>query len=435
MFGTAGEMEVNDTGGNANAASGSGIKTVRDNLKRMLKAKKRTKTNDESSDTSALSSVSSVVHHVRKMNAKQEKKYLDLQARRIGEWETETETDHVEVEDKGEDDVAKMQRTTAELTKHLVMKCGISGENLLEALRIAAEYQETLVRVLMRGGTAIQTGQRNQRRRRNRSRSNGAAPILVPAARKKPTTEPKEQTKTAYAVIVKGGDGTTAEEVQKQIAACNDKVDIRVKSIRPTANGAVRIQTCSQSEMLSIKQCAAIKKAGLTVEDSVPAVPKFMVMDVESALETGLLMQELYKKNLKDVFAWEEFERTVHVVKRTKELEVLGNVILEVPEKVRAMWTSQRRIYLGWKTHQVRLLESSPGCHRCYALGHVMSQCRSKMVCRKCGQDGHTAVNCNNAESCRNCRLVNKPDAHSVTSVSRCPFLMNRRRGALPYNG
>lgn len=57
-----------------------------------------------------------------------------------------------------------------------------------------------------------------------------------------------------------------------------------------------------------------------------------MVIDVESVLETGLLMQELYEKNLKDVFTWEEFERSVQ---RTKELEVLGTLYWRLPSSMR----------------------------------------------------------------------------------------------------
>lgn len=393
---------------------------------------KRKKNADSDSDTLSLNSVDSVVNQM----ALNRKKKGDKRNTECLDSEFEMNYDDDDEENK-EDAITKMQRTTAELTKHLVMNCKIGGEELLEALSIAAKYEETLVRVITHKG-GVMSSKKQRKRNRNRSRSKSAAavknaitPKVTPAVQKVKA----KPVKNTYAVIVKDDTGATAAQIQEKIAACPNKVDVRVKSIQPTANGAIRIQTCSQSEMLSLKQCPAIKNAGLVVEDSKPIVPKIMVMDVSSILETGPLMQELWAKNLRDHMTFEEYEKQVHVVKRTKDTELVGNLILEVSERVRALLSSQRRVYLGWLTHQVRVLESSPGCHNCYAFGHIMSQCKLRMVCRKCGQEGHSAANCTGTESCRNCRLAGKDDAHLVTSVSRCPLLKNSRRGAGPHNG
>lgn len=131
---------------------------------------------------------------------------------------------------------------------------------------------------------------------------------------------------------------------------------------------------------------------------------------------------KLYKKNLKDCLGEEEFSNGVSVVSRNgRKGAAQGNVILQVPVRVRDYMCGEGRVFVDWGSHKVKEFVSVLRCHKCYAYGHMMKDCRMKeRVCLRCGEGGHLSKDCKKLECCRNCRIKGMNGDHSVLSVE-CP--------------
>lgn len=227
-----------------------------------------------------------------------------------------------------------------------------------------------------------------------------------------------------FAVVVKGADGMEidASTVQQKLDTdVGRQVEVRVKSVRPLQAG-VRLEMCSKEEVDKLKASPAFKSAGLCVEDVRPMGVRMIVTGVKSSITTDDLMSDIYNRNVREIMSHEAYVASVKCINRVQTDGTLDNVVLEVPERLRDAWGQQGRLFIGWSSCRVHVLENALGCHKCYALGHRLSECGMKnFVCKKCGKEGHMKRACVNAEECRNCKLKGLPCNHSVTSLANCP--------------
>lgn len=335
------------------------------------------------------------------------------------------------------DSVGEMRLVTNKLQSHLITKCKLKADDLTEALKIAGEYQDILVRSLMTGPQTKGTpGRRSRSRGAKKATENAPGPSPMP--QRKQTPARSRSRPISYAVIVKSGVATeTPEALQTRLMGdVGRQVPIRVKSIRPVQSG-VRLETCSLAELEVLRSSTAVKAAGLTLEKAKEPQPRVIVFDVPSELPTGEAMEEIFKKNVEGLMPRDAFGASVHVVSRGATSGPTGNLVLEVPDRLAEEWTRQRMLYIGWTRHKVRVMENVLSCFRCYDLGHRSFECkRGVSVCKNCGINGHLKALCPNKTQCSNCKAKGLPHDHSVTSVVSCPLYKARhRRQAAKHHG
>ena len=99
----------------------------------------------------------------------------------------------------------------------------------------------------------------------------------------------------------------------------------------------------------------------------------------------------------------------------------VGNVVIELSQGMRDVLVREWRVSVKSRACKVKEFVNVLRCHKCFAFGHMMRQCKVKnRLCEKCGDTGHLKDNGKNASVCRNCRLSGKKSDHSVLSVE-CP--------------
>jgi len=147
-----------------------------------------------------------------------------------------------------------------------------------------------------------------------------------------------------------------------------------------------------------------------------------IVYDVPNEMTSDELMREFYEKNVRSYVSESEFKERVRIVSRGgKKVAACGNVILEVPSRVKNVVCTEGRVFVGWKAFRVKEFVNVLRCRRCYAYGHMMRECMEKeRLCQKCGMSGHMVRECKNIFACRNCKVKESKCDHSVLS-EECP--------------
>ena len=140
---------------------------------------------------------------------------------------------------------------------------------------------------------------------------------------------------------------------------------------------------------------------GLKVEDPKKIGPKVLLFDVEMTNED--LLNEMCEKNLRNAgLSEKEFKERVRVVSRMNRKGVnVGNVIIEVSNKMRDILVREGRVYVKWRACKVREFVNVLRCHKCFAFGHMMRECSVEgRLCERCGENGHLKEKCKNACVC-----------------------------------
>ena len=231
----------------------------------------------------------------------------------------------------------------------------------------------------------------------------------------------------SYAVVVKPKDDSvklSSEQVKecvlKKVSA---DLNIRVKAVRKTRSGGLAIEAASESELKMLRECKKFGDLGLKVESPRKIGPKVVVFDVENEMTNDEFMKELYERNLKRANARENgFRQRARVVTRTNKKGVnVGNVIVELSVGMHEILLNEWRVYVKWRSCNVRDFVNVLRCHRCFAFGHMMRECSVKeRLCERCGESGHLRDKCKSACVCRNCKLRGRKADHSLMS-QECP--------------
>lgn len=200
------------------------------------------------------------------------------------------------------------------------------------------------------------------------------------------------------------------------------KLDVRVKAVRKTKSGGIVVEIVIENELKRIKECARFGKIGLSVEMPRRIGSKVIMYDVPNEMTSEVLMREIYKKNVKGCVSEGEFKERVRIVSRGgKKDAACGNVVLEVPSKMKNVLCNEGRVFVCWKAFRVKEFVNVLRCHRCYAYGHMMREYVEKeRLCQKCGLSGHMMKDCKKEYACRNCKVRGCKYDHSVLS-DECP--------------
>lgn len=93
------------------------------------------------------------------------------------------------------------------------------------------------------------------------------------------------------------------------------------------------------------------------------------------------------------------------------------------------------KLKIGWTV--ARILNQRPAqCFRCWATGHLRSQCTAEKdrsnQCFRCGEEGHTAIHCTRPLRCALCGEQGLETTHRVGSAqcrAQFPVLERKSRG------
>lgn len=226
-----------------------------------------------------------------------------------------------------------------------------------------------------------------------------------------------------WAILVNGNDLTSEKVKEKILTDVSTTIkDVRIKSVRRTRDGGVTLETSSEEAMEKLKKSSALSKAELVLSKAAPPGRKLLIPKVPSSLAMEDLLDELKVRNRDHDITAEEFANEVKVISRSGADSPVGNVIVEVSERVGLFWSTQGGVDIYWRWYPVRNLSGVELCFKCFGYRHGFFRCTEKeKLCKQYGQPGHLVKDCSNAVSCRNCRLTKKPDGHAVNSLN-CPF-------------
>ena len=175
-----------------------------------------------------------------------------------------------------------------------------------------------------------------------------------------------------YAVVVKAKDDSvkiTSEEVKEKVMKnVNSDLKISVRAVRKTRSGGLAIEAASERDIRMLRECKKFGALGLKVEDPKKIGPKVLLFDLENEMTNEDLLNEVYEKNLRNAGVSEkEFKERVRVVSRMNRKVVnVGNVIIEVSNRMREILVREGRVYVKWRACKVREFVNVLRCHKCF---------------------------------------------------------------------
>lgn len=227
----------------------------------------------------------------------------------------------------------------------------------------------------------------------------------------------------SYAVIVRGKeDDLTRADVRQRLATevLGEDRRIKLRSVRNVRDGVI-VETASQADRKRLVESRAVRNAGLLLETPKPLLPWVIVYDVPAAMTYETLLEEAYRRNLREVIEKPEFNKTVKIVRRLGRRENgRRNVIIELPAKSRTKLLKEGRFFVPLQSLRVRIFEQASACYGCLSFGHLVKDCTAERACWICGRIGHLAAGCKNKEDCASCRAMGRRSNHRAMTLS-CP--------------
>ena len=319
-------------------------------------------------------------------------------------------------------EIERMKDLTNELSEYLLNDSNRVSKIACDfILKKASMYERMLMNVLCENASL--RGRLKEVSREKERLLNGPCRPAVPVSSERPGANVGMPTaaRPSFALVVKGSMNETNESVMERLKKTSVSPDVRVKSVRMAKSGGVVLETVSAIERERLRKSECFGKVGLSVNEPKQMLPRVIVYDVSNAMTDDVFMNELYSKNVKSVCSekvWKESARIA--VRQSREGAPLGNVVLEVPHKVRDALVNERRVYVGWGAHRVNVYEKVSRCYGCFQFGHLKHECKSECLCRRCGRAGHKEAACKASPNCVNCSVRKREAGHSAMS-EECP--------------
>ena len=308
----------------------------------------------------------------------------------------------------------------------------VSKHASTQILRALSEHEGVLVKLMCENaslrGRLGECEKERENLRMNARVAPSAAPFASVVARANSVNvtkavpqqgKPRVNARPSFALIVKGGENETQEQLLTKLKAAPGCENVRVSGVRAARTGGVVIETLSVSEREKLKAAAS----GTSLKAEVPSLlrPRIVMYDVPGEMTDERLLAGLYEKNMSRMCDRSEFQKSVSVASRnSRPNTATGNVILDVSPRVRDWMLSERRMYIEWGAYRVARYEVVSRCYSCYSYAHVLRDCKTERLCFKCGRAGHKGADCKAQPDCGNCRARGLKSGHSVLSPD-CP--------------
>lgn len=208
----------------------------------------------------------------------------------------------------------------------------------------------------------------------------------------------------SFAAIVK--------QVKDQIDI--DKTGVRVRTVKQTRSGGVKIEVTAKEEGKGQQLREEITK----------------ILQERASADIVASKKAILFKNLDDLTTKEDVIEAIRInVPQAKDATLTAYVTKGKFRNSATVWLAKdvafkliqmRKMKIGWVYSTIEEKIVPTRCYNCHKFGHIARNCKEEKVitskCMKCCQEGHKALDCPNNEFCLTC---NK-SGHR-TDTMRCP--------------
>lgn len=231
----------------------------------------------------------------------------------------------------------------------------------------------------------------------------------------------KNTPKTTLFITSKSGE--QASKVRETFTKTIDptKEKIRVRSMR-TAGKVLIVETCGEEDARKITANKKLEQE-LKCEPPKKRRPLLIIYDVPTAKKEEEVLECIYEQNLTEHCNKKDFGDMLRVRFRAgPKGGSTTRYVVEVDPNLRKTILNQGRLYVGFKSLNVRDYVVVPTCNRCQDLGHIAKQCHEKEeVCAHCGKEGHRKAECPGKERPRTCIPCTRKGKQCSKEKGQCP--------------
>jgi hypothetical protein len=258
------------------------------------------------------------------------------------------------------------------------------------------------------------------------------APSYSQIAAKISSQPPPKQNRPTYKVIVKPNASLnlkTADETRKLLTSKSPKeYGINVDKITPLKNNAILIESRCDS-ILNLPDNEKIRKMKLVAERVNKVWPKLQIFDVPKNTTSDELIKEIYKQEGIPNSVPEKFVKNAFKVGQTRN--DTNTWVIEIHPAARAHFMKTAKIYIQWKSLNIKDYIRVTRCYNCQKYGHVSKHCKSEKQCGFCASTAHESKDCSERENsskhkCANCVRGKQQDANHHSGSSECPIYKTR---------
>lgn len=233
-----------------------------------------------------------------------------------------------------------------------------------------------------------------------------------------------QKTSTLFIISKKGESGKKVQEIfTKTLNPAKDK--IRIKTMR-TTNKALIVETEDESDLNKIKINKEIA-AELKCETPQKKLPLIIMYDIPTSLQEEELTSMIHEQNFEEMDKNEFAEQLKIRFKTGPRGKPTVHIVAEVQPQMRKMILNRGKLFIGFRSINIRDYVVVPRCARCQDLGHVGKHCsQDKTACRSCGDETHGNTPCKEKVSCIPCTRRGKKCSTNSKDCQTYKFLMER---------
>ncbi|XP_023212912.1 uncharacterized protein LOC111615710 [Centruroides sculpturatus] len=199
-------------------------------------------------------------------------------------------------------------------------------------------------------------------------------------------------------VMVHGLPEVEDEEARKRFLKCINPLKdmVRLQTVQNLRNGGLVVTLASDKDKDRLLENTLLEREGLKLSVPVRRRPRLLLTDVPRDVQGDDLLRLILELN-KDLMYGdrtvdlEEFKEHFKLLYRTgKKRKLLVNWIIEVSPEFRKCLLRLGRLYIEYRSCQVKDYYEISKCYCCQLFGHIAKYCRQENGnCYKCGEQGH----------------------------------------------
>lgn len=262
-----------------------------------------------------------------------------------------------------------------------------------------------------------------------------SAAVATPASPAPPKARGKTERasqKPGCTLFITGKDGEAVKEVQNHLTRNVNprKEKIKIKSMRTTKNVLI-LETETQEDANKIMQNEKISEK-LKCEPPRKRRPLLILYDVPSDATNEELVDTIYEQNFEGEVTKEQFTESFKLKFKTgpREKPTVHHVA-EVDPVLRKKLMVRRKIYIGFRSVNIKDYQVVARCLKCQDLGHVAKFCiKTSSTCAHCGEEDHSKAQCEKKDqpaTCIPCKRRGKKCTKKGTDCLTYTLLLERQ--------
>jgi len=210
---------------------------------------------------------------------------------------------------------------------------------------------------------------------------------------------------TTHSIVVRPAPGSSTNEMRTEVQKRLNprQTGLQIEGIRTTEKGEIIIRAPSAQAQKQIQE----KLSPLPSVQAAPLgkrAPLVAVYGVPHNLTPEELTIAVHNQNFPELppsdFA-KDFQPKFKFGPKNQDVE---HWAVAVTPTLRNTLRSLERIYVDYRSAQIKDFLSITRCLRCAGLGHYAAKCTAPQVCLRCGSPSHKEQACNNPTICIPCK-------------------------------